>query len=59
MHNTVKKINAAVSFNIIKTMAFDIFTNESDQSEAIAKMILLFKKKPFIRRPVGETPSRI
>jgi hypothetical protein len=53
-----KKINAAVSFNVIKNMAFDIFTNCSDQSESIEKMTLLFKKNPVLYRPEREAPPR-
>lgn len=53
-----KKINSAVSFNVIKNMAFDIFTNCSDQSESIQKMLFLFKKNPILHRPERESPPR-
>ncbi len=53
-----KKINAAVAFNVIKNLAFDIFTNGSDPSEAIEKMTLLFKKNPILQRPEREPPLR-
>jgi hypothetical protein len=53
-----KKVNAAVSFNTIKNMAFEIFTNNSNQEESVQKMILLFRKKPILQRPERKSPPR-
>ena len=55
-HN--KKVNKAVSFNVIKNMAFDIFMNNSNLSESVEKMLLLFKKNPILQRPERESPMR-
>lgn len=53
-----KKVNAAISFNVIKNMAFEIFTNNSNQEEAIQKMVLLFKSNPVLQRPERASPPR-
>lgn len=53
-----KKVNAAVSFNVIKNMAFEIFTNNTNQEEAVQKMILLFKTNPVLHRPERKTTPR-
>lgn len=51
-------MNAAVSFNTIKNMAFEIFTNNQNQEEAFRKMILLFKTNPVLQRPERLSPPR-
>lgn len=53
-----KKINAAVSFNAIKNMAFDIFLNEQDSGAALQKMVLIFKTNPILQREERESPPR-
>ncbi|MCH9715955.1 MAG: IS4 family transposase [Gammaproteobacteria bacterium] len=53
-----KKVNKAVSFNVIKNMAFDVFMNNSNLSESVEKMLLLFKKNPILQRPERESPMR-
>jgi Transposase DDE domain len=53
-----KKVNAAVSFNVIKNMAFEIFTNNRNQEEAVQKMILLFKTNPVLQRSERSPPRR-
>lgn len=53
-----KKVNTAVSFNAIKNMAFDIFTNNTNQDESVQKMISLFKMKPVLQRPERVSPPR-
>ncbi len=53
-----KKINAAVSFNVIKNMAFDIFTSDIEQANAVQKMAMLFKTNPILCRPERESPPR-
>lgn len=53
-----KKVNAAVSFNVIKNMAFEIFTNNSNQEESVQKMMLLFKSNPVLQRPARTAPPR-
>lgn len=52
-------MNAAVSFNVIKNMAFNIFLNTVDQAESIQKMVLLFKTNPILCRPEREPPPRV
>jgi hypothetical protein len=46
-----KKVNKAVSFNVIKNMAFEIFLNATDMEAASRKMALLFKTTPVVVRP--------
>lgn len=53
-----KKVNAAVSFNVIKNMAFEIFTNNTNQEEAVQKMLMLFKTNPVLQRPNRTWPPR-
>lgn len=53
-----KQINKAVSFNVIKSMAFDIFFNEKDQNKTIEKMELLFKTNPNTKRPDRSVPRK-
>lgn len=53
-----KRVNAAVSFNVIKNMAFEIFTHNTNQEEAVQKMIRLFKTNPVLHRPERESPPR-
>lgn len=53
-----KKVNAAVSFNVIKNMAFEIFINNTNQEKAVQKMILLFKTNPVLQRPERISPLR-
>jgi hypothetical protein len=53
-----KKVNTAVSFNAIKNMAFEIFTNNQNQEEAVQKMILLFKTNPVLQRTERASPLR-
>jgi DDE family transposase len=53
-----KKVNKAVSFNVIKNMAFEIFNNKKDETKAVEKMELLFKTGSVIQRP-ERLPSRI
>jgi hypothetical protein len=53
-----KKVNAAISFNVIKQMAFEIFSNNTNQEEAVQKMVLLFKTNPVLQRPERKFPPR-
>lgn len=53
-----KKVNSAVSFNVIKNMAFDIFINNSNQEEIVQKMALLFKSNPVLHRPERASSPR-
>ena len=45
-----KKINKAVSFNVIKKMAFELFFNEPDKNNIITKLAQLFILNPVIVR---------
>lgn len=53
-----KKVNAAISFNAIKNMAFDIFANNTDHADALQKMVMLFKTNPTLIRPERKSPLR-
>lgn len=53
-----KKVNSAVSFNAIKNMAFEIFTNNTNQEKSVQKMLLLFKTNPVLQRPERVSPPR-
>lgn len=52
-----KQINKAVSFNVIKSMAFDIFVEENDTDIIINKLEKLFITNPILERP-GKTIDR-
>ena len=39
-------------------MAFEIFTNNTNQEEAVQKMILLFKTNPVLQRSARKSPPR-
>lgn len=55
----LKKINTAVSFNAIKNLAFDIFMDKKENSNAaLEKMLLLFKMNPGLERVGREMPAR-
>lgn len=53
-----KKVNKAVSFNVIKNMVFDIFLNEKDQSKTFKKMDNLFKTNAIVVRPERSPPRK-
>jgi hypothetical protein len=53
-----KKINKAVSFNVIKNMAFDLLLNENDKSNILEKMELLFKTNPILTRTDRSPPRK-
>ncbi len=53
-----KKVNSAVSFNVIKNMAFEIFTECQCRQEAAQKMVALFKMNPVLVRPERQAPPR-
>jgi hypothetical protein len=53
-----KKINKAVSFNVIKNMAFDLFLNEKDKSKIFEKMERLFKMNANVKRPDRSPPRK-
>ena len=53
-----KKVNASVSFNAIKNMAFEIFMDKTNSAIALEKMVRLFKTKPSLERAGREGPPR-
>lgn len=53
-----KRVNKAVSFNVIKNMAFQILFNEKDQSKSLEKMELLFKTNPTVKRSDRSPPRK-
>jgi hypothetical protein len=54
----IHKINKAVSFNVIKNMAFEIFFNESDQGRVISKLTKLFRMNPIVVRKNRQVPRK-
>ena len=52
-----KKVNKAVSFNIIKNSVFDLLLNEKDKSNLLQKMELAFKTNPVLAR-LDRSPPR-
>lgn len=52
------KVNKAVSFNVIKKMAFEIFYNEQDKSLLNEKLSKLFAMNPIIVRNDREVPRK-
>lgn len=52
-----KRVNKAVSFNIIKNSIFDLLLNQKDKSDTFQKMKLAFKTNPVLIRP-ERSPSR-
>jgi len=53
-----KQVNAAVSFNAIKNMAFELFIDHSNLVKNMEKMTLLFKMNPGFERLGQETQKR-
>jgi hypothetical protein len=55
-HRTNKEqmVNKAVSFNVIKTMAFDLLYSKDDTDKTLEKMLKLFITNPVIKRPERE-----
>ncbi len=53
-----KKINSSISFNAIKTMAFEIFMDDKDSASSVEKMLLIFKMNPGLERVGREGPPR-
>ena len=52
--NKKQAVNKAVSFNVIKTMAFDLLYSNYDTDETLKKMLKLFVTNPVIKRPERE-----
>lgn len=54
-----KKVNTAVSFNVIKNMAFELFMKKDTYSvKTMEKMIILFKMNPTLDRITREPQKR-
>lgn len=46
-----KTVNKAISFNAIKNMAFEIFTNEQNPDVVLTKLTQLFAMNAIVKRP--------
>ena len=49
--NFTKQVNKAVSFNVIKNLAFDIIFNEKEKDMVTKKLEQLFLQNPTLKRP--------
>lgn len=57
-HHKNKKVNKAVSFNVIKNMAFEIFFNEPNKDKVTDKLTKLFVMNPIIVREDRQVPRK-
>jgi hypothetical protein len=53
-----KKVNHAVSFNAIKNMAFEIFSNGGDLDKSLEKLSILFKTGAIVQRKDRSPPRK-